>query len=91
MTDLKLPYIFLFFAGVAEAAFATFGGREGFDREPFGSFVACDDHLAYAVAVVDSEWVGTEVDQYNADFATIVGIDCAGSVEDCDAIFDSET
>lgn len=58
---------------------------------PFGLLVAGDDHLGNALAVLDEERLVGEIDKDDADLATIVGIDGAGSVEDGDAVLDGKT
>ena len=49
------------------------------------------DHLRYAFAVVDDEGFGGEVDEDDANLASIVGIDGAGRVEHGDALLQSES
>ena len=44
-----------------------------------------DDHLGDALAVVDDKVLVAEVDEDDADLATVVGIDGAGAVKDSDA------
>ena len=50
-----------------------------------------DNHLGDALAVVDNEILAAEIDKNNAYFATVVGVDGAGRIEDCDTLFQSQS
>lgn len=45
-----------------------------------------DDHLGDAVGVVDGEGFLGEVDQCDEHFASVVGVDGAWGVGECDAV-----
>lgn len=80
----------LFFAGVAEGAVFADGAVELLHRLPGYVGVCGDHHLGDAVAVVDGEVVLAEVDEYDSDFATVVGIDGAGGIDDGDSVVEGE-
>lgn len=75
---------------MTESAVATLGLVKRVDGLPFSLLEASDDELGYAVAVVDSEGFGREVDHDDAYLAAIVSIDGARSVEQRDAVFEGE-
>ena len=81
----------LFEAGVAEAALASFGSFEGVGRSPFHAGIGSNDHLANAFTAFDSERGFAEINHYHLDFATIVGIDCSRSIDQCNTMFDSKS
>ena len=70
----------LFDAGMAEGAIFAAGAVKLLDRLPFDMRVLFNNHLTYTVTIVDGKILFAEIDQYNADFATIVGIYGAGTV-----------
>ena len=76
---------------MTEAAFAAVGGGKRVGWEPIYASVRCYDCLADAFAWVDSEGLGREVDYYYADFASVVGVDSSGGVEQSDAIAQCQT
>lgn len=80
----------LLLSRMSESAVATFGLVKRVDGQPFSLFEASDDELGYAIAVIDSERFGREVDHDDAYLAAIVGIDGARSVEQRDAMFEGE-
>ena len=71
---------------MSKSACSAFGFVKFFNLNPFGLFVAGNDHLANTFAVLNLEIFGRKIDEYYAYFTTIVGIDCAGSVENRDAV-----
>lgn len=76
-------------AGGAEAFGASGGIIEflGIIEELDGSVGdGCDDHLCDPVAVVDGEWLLSEVDECDEDFASVVGVDGARGVWERDAV-----
>ena len=74
-----------------KSACTTFGFVEFFNLNPFGLLVTGNDHLADAFAMLNLEIFGRKVDEDYANFATIVGIDGAGSVENCDSVLQCKT
>lgn len=74
----------------AEAARAARGILEALDLDPIGLRVALHDQLGDALAARDREGVLAGVEQNHAHFATVVGIDRAGAVQDRDAVFEGE-
>ena len=77
-------------AAVSESAFAALRVVERLHGLPFGHFVAGDHELRDAFAVGHGEGLGGEVDQDNADFAPVVGVDRAGRVEQGDAVLEGQ-
>lgn len=75
---------------MTEAAGTSFRFGKYLYGFPFRLLVAGDDHLGDALAVLDEKRLVGEVDKDDADLATIVGIDGAGSVENCDAVLDGK-
>ena len=69
-----------------KSACSAFGFVKFLHLNPFGLLVAGNDHLANAFAVLNLEIFGRKVDEDYANFTAIVGIDCAGSVENRDAV-----
>ena len=78
-------------AGMAKTAFAAFRVVECFHGFPLGRFVARHHQLGYAVAIGNGERFGREVGHDNAYFTPIVSIDGTGSVEQGDAMFESQS
>ena len=76
---------------MSESAFAALGGVEGAYFSPLCLFVASYDELGYAIAISDGEGFCGEIDEDDADLATVVGIDGAWCVEQCDAVLESES
>ena len=76
---------------VSEAAAATLGVAEFLHLYDFGLLVAGDDHLGDALAVVDDEVFLREVDEDDAYFAAVVGVDGAGRVEHRDALLQRQS
>ena len=76
---------------MSEASCASFGLGKYLYGFPFCLLVSCNDHLGNALAVLDEKRLVGEIDKDDADLATIVGIDGAGSVEDSDAVLDGKT
>ena len=71
---------------MSESACSALGFVEFLNLYPFGLLVTGNDHLADAFAMLNLEIFGRKVDEDYANFATIVGIDGAGSVENCDSM-----
>ena len=71
---------------MSKSACSAFGFVKFLHLNPFGLFVAGNDHLANAFAVLNLEIFGRKVDEDYTYFTAIVGIDCAGSVENRDAV-----
>ena len=63
----------LFCTGMAETAGPAFGVVEGFHNLPLHGLVAGHNHLADALAVVDSLWLIAQVGTDYAHLAAIVG------------------
>lgn len=82
---------FLFFTRMSKSACSALGFVEFFNLYPFGLLVTGNDHLADAFAMLNLEIFGREVDENYAYFAAIVGIDGAGSIENCNSVFQSKT
>ena len=80
-----------FCARVAESPCATVGLIKAVHRQPLGSAVAGNNHLADALTVLNGLWLITQVDKNNTDFAAIVGIDGARGVEHCQSPFQGKT
>ena len=68
---------FLFFTRMTKSACSAFGFVKFLHLNPFGLFVAGNDHLANAFAVLNLEIFGRKVDEDYANFTAIVGIDSA--------------
>ena len=75
---------------MSKAAGATFGGRQFGYFDPFGLFMAGYHHLANAFAIGHDEINVRQVDEYDAYFAPIIGIDGAGRIENGDAMFECQ-
>ena len=80
----------LFLSGAAEAAFGSCGFAEFVCRFKFGFCDGGEDHLRYAVSGLYREVFFSEVYQDYSDFAAVVGVYCAGRVEDGDAVLEGE-
>lgn len=65
---------------MAESLGAAGGGVEGIGFVPLDLLVAGDDELSDAFAALDGEGVLAVVDEQDFEFATVVGVDGAGSV-----------
>ena len=76
---------------MSKSACSAFGFVKFLHLNPFSLFVAGNDHLANAFAVLNLEIFGRKIDEYYAYFATIVGIDGAGSVEYGNPVLQSKT
>jgi len=76
---------------MSESTCSAFGFVEFLHLNPFGLLVTGNHHLANALAVFDSEIFVRQVDKYDAYFSAIVGIDGAGSVENCDSVLQCKT
>lgn len=61
------------------------------DESEVHLFVASNDHLSYALTIVDDEIFLTEVDKQHPQFATIVSIDGSRRVQDGDTVFQRES
>ncbi len=75
----------------AETAFAAQGLRQGFDDLPVYLGNLFKDHLGNPVAIINDKGFCPEIDKNDLYLAPIVGIDCAGCIENSDAMFYSET
>ena len=75
---------------MSEAAFAAFRVAQSLDRFPRHCLMAGDDQLGYAVAVGHGEGLVGQVGQYHAEFATVVSVDGAGTVEQGNAVFQGQ-
>ena len=74
-----------------ETAGTAFCLGKDFNGFPLCLLVTGDNHLGDALAVGNDERFVREVYQYDADLATIVGVDGAGRVEDGDAMLDGKS
>ena len=81
----------LFFAAVSESSSATLCLVQRVGELPFSLFVVGNDHLCYALAVVDGEGLVGEIDEDDADFAAIVGINGAWGIQNGDAVLDGQS
>ena len=68
-------------AGVSKGTVAALGLIDALHGFPFHTHILLDDHLGYALAGGDGVRLGGEVDGYDAYFATVVGIDSTGCVD----------
>ena len=76
---------------MAEATSTAFGVIEGLDSFPVYGFVTGNDHLGDAFTIVDNKRFVREIDQDDADFAPIVGIDGTRRVGHGDTVLQSQT
>ena len=74
------------FPCVSEAAAAALGVGQFLHLDDFGLLASGNDHLGNALAVVDDEVLIAEVDEDDAYFASVVGVDGAGAVQHGDAL-----
>ena len=72
---------------MTEATVATFGGVDALDFVPRHVGILLYHHLADTFAIVDHKSLVRYIYDYYTDFAAIVGIDGAGSIDKCDAFF----
>ena len=75
---------------MAEATSTAFRFRQHLHGFPLSLFMTRYHHLCDAFAVGNEEWFIREVDQDDTDFATIVGIDGARSIQHGDAMLDGQ-
>lgn len=68
---------------MSKSASSAFGFVELLHLNPFGLFVAGNDHLANSFAVLNLEIFGRKVDEDYTYFTAIVGINRAWSVKNC--------
>ena len=64
---------------------------EFFNHDQVCLFVAGNDQLRNALAIIDNKVVGREVDEHYTHLATIVGIDGAWSIQHCQAVLQGKT
>ena len=67
------------------------GLGEGVALLPLNVGVASHDHLGDPLSPIDNERILAEVDEDHLDFATIVGIDGARTVQDGHAVLDGKS
>ena len=77
--------------GVSEATFTTLGRVERADRNQFSLTTGSYHHLADSLSIIYNKGFGGKVDQNDAYFSTIVGIDCSGRIKQGDSVAESET
>ena len=75
---------------MSESSCASLGFIELFDELPLGLFMACNDHLRYALSVLNDEVLGREIHKDDADFSPVVGINGSGSIQYRDAMLDGQ-
>ena len=73
------------------ASIATFCLVEFFDNGEFHLLMTSHNHLSYAFSWIDYEWLLREIDEQCHQFATVICIHCAWSIEHCDAILQCKT
>lgn len=71
---------------MTETTFSANGFVERFYKFPLRTFMTGNYKLGYAVAIGHFEGVGRKIDQYDAYFAPIIGIDSARRIEQRDAM-----
>ena len=76
--------------GGAEAALPALGVAERLDRDDLDRGDRRDHELRDAVAPLDQERLGAEIDQQHHDLAAIVGIDGARAVQQRHAMLQGE-
>ena len=73
-------------ACTAEASGAACRGGKFLDSFEVAHRNRRDDQLGDAIAVLDPEWLGAEVDEDDLEFTTVVGIDCTRRIGDRDTV-----
>lgn len=68
-------------SGVAEAASATRAALNSIDFDNLGPDDRGEDELRDPIATPNDHRIGPEVDYNNMDFATIIGVDGAGRID----------
>lgn len=81
----------LVFTGVSKRAVLAYGSVEFLHRFPCYMGIGFYHHLGYAVAVVYSKVVFTEVNKYDSYFTAIIGIDCARGIDNRDSVVEGKT
>ena len=71
---------------MSESSGTTFCLGQIFNNDKLRLFTRGDDHLGDAVAMADNERLCGKVDENHHDFASVIGIDGAGSVQHSDAV-----
>ena len=71
----------LFHSRMTITALAALRLVKHFDSDEIGSFVPCNDHLGYALAIVDDEILVAKVNQQHSHLASVIGIDGAWGIE----------
>jgi hypothetical protein len=79
------------YASRAEAAGSTLCFVEFFAYVPDGLYHRCDDHLGNSVTTIDDKIGLAVIDQIDADFAAIIGVDRSGRIYAGNTVFCSET
>ena len=75
---------------MAKAAAAALCLIEGVHGLPFDAFVACNDELRDAVAIVDREGRVGEVGENDTDLSAVIGVDRAGRVQYSEAVLNGQ-
>jgi hypothetical protein len=75
---------------VTKTAIAAWRGWKTFYRLPFGASVSCHHSLGDSHAAFHSEDLRAEVREEDADFASVIGIDGARTVENGDPVAQGE-
>lgn len=70
----------LLFTRMAEASCTALCFVESFDSDPFRLFVTGDNQLSNAFTIVESYGCVGEVDEHDANFASVVRINGSGGV-----------
>jgi hypothetical protein len=71
---------------MAKSAFAAGGRGERRGGNPFDLYYRCYDELRYPHARGYGKGFSAEVDEEDADFSPVVGVNRAGAIEEGDAV-----
>ncbi len=83
---LYLAFSVLLYSSMTVATLTPFRLVKHFDLQEITLFMTGNDHLGYALAIVDNERLLRQVDQQNTDFTAIISVNRSRRIQHRDPL-----